>query len=187
MKWARIESVKPMGISKPGVVNPNTIPKRNALSPAAEKTLAKYVTKLKKPTVASLHKQGFKEWLILKKDGLPQGFDSFDKADYEAFVGGFLYYFENYNTGIKDDDRTLLVDWGTINPKADMTIYLKPLYRDFYDKHQNEIGTKYQSGGGSGAGKKYRSPLASPPSDDQTDPPRPPYPPPPPRGFSDPT
>ena len=48
------------------------------------------------------------------EEDLPVGFDSFDKADYEAFVGGFLYYFENYNSGIKNDSRTLLIDWGIL-------------------------------------------------------------------------
>ena len=46
-----------------------------------------------KLNLCDLHDKGFGEWLVVKK--LPERYDQ-ARARYEAFVGGFLYFFEKH-------------------------------------------------------------------------------------------
>ncbi len=139
------------------------------------------------PTPASLKKAGFQKWYICqstKEKKIVNGFSDDDKFSYEAFVGGFLEYFERYDSKKKHDERTVFFDWQPGNKDAPLTIYLRPVYTpyNYYDKNDK---LKKDPGGYLKSVSPKQSPLAPPPADGQTDPPGVPLPPPPPRRFED--
>jgi hypothetical protein len=133
----------------------------------------------------SLHKHGFDDWFRIKK--MHKYFTKKDKPLYEAFVEGWLRYFEKYGSINCNEDRTLFFDWGhTREGEFDLIIYLKPLHnRNYFDykyfKHQieNQLNQFEMQGYAGTAENKnmVRSPLPQPPS--TTDPHPPPPPPPP--------
>ena len=130
----------------------------------------------------SLHEKGFSEWLIVKK--LPEGYES-TRARYEAFVGGYLYFFENHVSKVPKDNRVLYFDWGKINKEAELTIFLNPLYNKFMIADKS--GSDKENGNGkyshkqNGQDQVMQKSLVAPPPSGETDPPTPPPPPPPPR------
>jgi hypothetical protein len=118
-----------------------------------------------------LHKHEFGEWLSTNK--VPDNYDR-TRPKYEAFIGGFLYYFEKHISPRKNDNRTLYFDWGKINKKAKLTIYLKPLFnRHIPPKKLGKNNKIWQQ----------REMVAPSPGTSirGIDPPSPPPPPPPPR------
>jgi hypothetical protein len=76
-------------------------------------------------SLACLHEKGFRIWRSFKK--VPIKYEK-TRARYEAFIGGFLFYFEKHDSKIPKDNRTLYFDWGVLNKKADLTIFLNPIY-----------------------------------------------------------
>lgn len=131
-----------------------------------------------KPDLDYLKDRGFAKWLVVEE--LPKDYKR-ARARYEAYVGGFLYFFEKHVSNVPDDDRVLYFDWGKINPKAALTIFLNPLYKS------DEKNASYQGSeddvnvwSDKQANNISKTSIASPPSG-ETDPPPPPPPPPPPR------
>jgi len=145
-----------------------------------------------KPSLHDLHEKGFGEWLV--KDKLPPGYKR-ARPRYEAFVAGFLYFFENHVSKIPKDNRVLYFDWGKINKGAELTIFLNPLR----DKKKSMIAGNSSSDSENGNGKyshkqngqdmvkvlsnklskRMQKTVVAPPPAGETDPPPPPPPPPP--------
>lgn len=157
------------------------------------------------PGLVYLHKKGFRVWRSVKK--VPVKYQN-ARARYEAFVGGFLYYFEKHVSKIPKDNRTLYFDWGVLNKKKELTIFLNPLYgktkiklSDLNEKGSAVTGKSLSVINGNGkqsakhngkelvhvvrkktTGKPEAFAIAPPPGTTGTvDPPPPPPPPPPPR------
>jgi len=141
------------------------------------------------PDLKSLHNADFSKWLIVPK--LPPSFEC-SRARYETFVGGFISFFERHIS--PEDERTLYFDWGKINTKAELTIFLKPLhdkknmiiadYTGIYKENKNgeyiQTNKKYE-GKILYVKKKGPKPQFVSPEAGTTDPPPPQPPPPPPR------
>jgi hypothetical protein len=126
----------------------------------------KYFEPLSFPVTAkTLHLHKFDDWLRIKRMDSP--YDERDRAEYETFVQGYLYYFEQHVITSKrqreNKKYTLYFDWGeTSFGKYDLIIYIRSLETPVYNDYVRE-GIS----------------MASPPS--VTDPVPPPPPPPPPR------
>jgi hypothetical protein len=139
---------------------------------------ANYQELTAEPTLCGLHEKNFSEWLVIKK--LPKGYEN-ARARYEAFVGGYLYFFEKHVSKIRKDNRLLYFDWGKINKEAELTIFLNPLYNKFVIADKS--GSDSESGNGKyspnqNSGELQKAIVAPSPSE-STDPPPPPPPPPP--------
>jgi hypothetical protein len=123
------------------------------------------------------------------------------RARYELFIGGYLYYFDKHVKESGSVDRTLYFDWGKINNKAVLTIFLKPFYGNTLKTEKTNTNSDMNSNG-NGNGKyngfvnkqeefdvlrnkpvvkMQKTAIAPPPALTDTDPPPPPPPPPPPR------
>ncbi len=160
----------------------------NATMAIVDKDIYAYYEELENdhPTVDYLKHAGFGEWLVVEK--IPDHYER-TRSKYEAFVSGFLYFFEKHVSKNPKENRTLFFDWGTINKKAHLTIFLKPLYHKEhnYDNNGYYKGHEGHNDNGYIDENLHRDYIASPPGDDtadstfQTDPPKPPGPPPPPR------
>jgi hypothetical protein len=117
---------------------------------------------------------------------------------YELFVGGFLYYFEKHVKESGNVDRTIYFDWGKINKKAALTIFLKPFYGIPLKTKQTKTNSDINRNGNgkySGSvnkqeefnvlsttpGGKMQNTAIAPPPATGTDPEPPPPPPPPPK------
>jgi hypothetical protein len=151
------------------------------------KDMSYYVQIQDESTLKDLDANGFSIW---------RAFEKLDKdytrprarARYEAFVGGFLYYFEKYDSKFPKDDRVLYFDWGKINTGAALTIFLNPLYdkkkimpladSGTDSENSNEKYSLKQNGDNQGLQKAL---VAPPPDGGEIDPPPPPPTPPPPR------
>jgi len=107
---------------------------------AADKAKHKYLTEEIKMYVEiphsanaeALHKDGYHDWVRIEKDTI-SGIFSKDDHRFEAFVQGYISYFETHDSVIGNDDRIIYFDW---NPDSnhDLIIYMKPLYaRNFPD------------------------------------------------------
>jgi len=172
MKWARPE-----------------LPKKPLLVVTPHPSRKKFIRVMKINSVKDLYNAGFTEWLICKekKDWeVIQRFTADDRFSYEAFIGGFLAYFELHISKPKTD-RTVYFDWYTLNPAVPLTIYLTGVEGKYYEngKLLKKLNIPGKAGWTSAPEKSSRSPLAPPPAVTQTDPPVPPVPPPPPPRFSD--
>ena len=149
-----------------------------------------------KPSKEYLEKRGFREW---KSSPVPPGYNG-ARARYEAFVAGFLFYFENHVKESEKIDRTLYFDWHKINKNDNaVTIYLQPFFGIPLitepvktDSDMNTNGNGKSNGAvnkqtelglltNEPEGKMLKTAIASPPSATPVDPPPPPPPPPPPR------
>ena len=131
-------------------------------------------------TAEDLYKEGFEDW---KRVGKLKNFGKKDRDHYEAFVLGYLTYFESHV--IKEAEKkkrnfeeyTLYFDWGKTRPgEFDLVIYLKPLQKRIYPPI---VKQKSLAGASNGKLAIQMSPFPPPPS--MTDPVQPPGPPPPPR------
>lgn len=135
----------------------------------------KYYYQLNFPiTAETLHQHGFDDWLRIEKLG--RYFGPQDKAEYETFVLGYLYYYEQYELSNEEKEKRkykLYFDWGeTSHGKFDLIIYITPLYKKIYSYELISAGSNENT---------LKSPLAPPPTA-PNDPQPPPPPPPPPRG-----
>lgn len=121
------------------------------------------------PVDEYLLKNEFGEWLSTSK--VPDNYER-SRPKYEAFIGGFLYYFEKHVSPRKNDNRILYFDWGKINKKAKLTIYLKPLFNRHIPPKKLDKSNKI-----------WNKAIAPSPATSLKgiDPPTPPGPPPPPR------
>lgn len=193
MKWARQEQAP--DFKKGG---PDYVQDAPFAAPAAKgqnvdlKQRGKFIEKVNFNSVKELYKKGFREWLICNKkkdwDIICQ-FTEDDRFSYEAYVGGFLAYYEiHVSKSKKRENRTVYFDWGRINKSVPLTIYLRPVNKPYYDNNGKLIGDKKSSKPvvwKNAPAKAQRSPLAPPPAPNQTDPPIPPVPPPPPPRYND--
>lgn len=148
---------------------------RKRLKERGIKTELKYYEELAGTlSLNSLYEKGFSEWLVIKK--LPEGYEH-TRAKYEAFVGGYLYFFEKHVSKIPKDNRVLYFDWGKINKESELTIFLNPVYNKFMIANDRENGNgKYNH---EQNGKNLVKAIVAPPPSGETDPPPPPPPPPP--------
>jgi|GEM_PF-3048310 len=131
----------------------------------------------------SLHNNGFGDWMRIKK--LHSNFTEKDRKLYEAFVEGWLLYFERHNSTFVKEDRTMFFDWNKKSKgKNDLVIYLKPLHnRTCFEEPYTNMPEKILSAENAIAAygsNGQKSPMPQPPS--TTDPHQPPPPPPPPSG-----
>ncbi|MES1223378.1 MAG: hypothetical protein ABUT20_48230 [Bacteroidota bacterium] len=97
----------------------------------------KIYTKINHKTAGSLHKAGFHDWVRIDKYAIEDIFGKNHLA-FEAFVQGYISYFEKYDSFIGNDDRIIYFDW---NPKSDhdLIIYLKPLYARNYNDYKTPM------------------------------------------------
>jgi len=177
MKWARRKNDDP--------THPSSYKSAAAMPAAIRKEHEDYIELIKDPA-DFLKDKKCQKWYIcqsVQEQEIVRNFSADDRFSYEAFVGGFLVYFEMYASKFENDQRTVYFDWQTDGPGVPLTIYLYPVHTHnaYYDKNDQP---KNQGGWGR-AGKAQHSPMAPPPADGQTDPPGVPVPPPPPRRFED--
>jgi hypothetical protein len=178
MKWAKtqkeIEEIRKRLYALAG--------KNPKLKAAMDAEISKFYFPMDKITLQTLKEAEFKPWLTYTQP-LPKHYEK-ARSRYEAFVGGYVYYFEHYHSNHKDDERIVYFDWGRLNKSAKLTIYMHPLHEPV---KKNPVGkdTIQASNGknGTSAKKKTLSTMIPVPPDDDSlnDPPPPPPPPPPPR------
>jgi hypothetical protein len=90
------------------------------------------------PTADNLHDKGFHDWMRIKKGKIGKYFREKDRQGYEAFVQGYLWYFEKHDSMISShEDRTLYFDWGKTRDDCDLIIYLKPLFMKNYHDYKD--------------------------------------------------
>jgi hypothetical protein len=170
MKWAKTKSelaqirkrLAKLGPSFNGLKNPG----KKLLKDLVDCEVRQYYEELEDElTIRSLHKKGFGEWLVVPKNEMPRKYEK-ARARYEAFVGGYLYYFENH-VSENQDNRVLYFDWGIINKKAGLTIFMAPLHVkepktpvDAPDNGNNYAKSEPDTsvnGNGNGNGKHYQN------------------------------
>jgi hypothetical protein len=100
-----------------------------------------------KPTNLYLYKRKFGKWLVVPKCKIPANYKK-ARPRYEAFVGGFLYFFENHVSHRKNDNRVVYFDWGKINKDAGLTIFLSPLFLKHPVKVTDSIYSLYDDKNG---------------------------------------
>ncbi len=97
-----------------------------------------------KPTNLYLYKRKFGKWLVVPKNKIPANYKK-ARPRYEAFVGGFLYFFEKHVSHRKNDNRVVYFDWGKINKDAGLTIFLSPLFINPSIKSTDNIDSLYDN------------------------------------------
>ncbi|MBS1574546.1 MAG: hypothetical protein JST09_04510 [Bacteroidetes bacterium] len=83
-------------------------------------------------TADNLHKAGFHDWDRIKFP-MPKPFTESFMKNYEAYVQGYIMYFEKNDNLRGNEDRTIYFDWGKTNKEFDLVIYMKPLFVRNYD------------------------------------------------------
>lgn len=136
MKWAKPK--KHLGLLRNRLAEANFILDKDADNAAYLAAVNKYYYEIEdKPTLDSLWEKGFRVWLSVKK--VPAGYKK-ARARYEAFVGGYLYFFEKHVSKIPKDDRALYFDWGVLNKNNGLTIFINPLYAKSVVKEDGKKG-----------------------------------------------
>jgi len=106
----------------------------------------------------------FLPWAVFRKDQISDEMKNHaNQIRYEAFIQGFVYYFEKFASSHVNDDRGIYFDWGELFGNMGLTIFMQPLYEP--DKCPYRVdGAKFEI---------YPNPTST------TDPQQPPQPPPP--------
>ena len=201
MKWAKtkgeIEQIREKLLKLAAAEVPHQNKKVVDINKVVQNEIDQFYVELPEVvTIEYLKSNGFDTWLEVPT--LPLHYKTTrNRGRYEAFAGGYLYYYDQHVKPDPKVERVLYFDWGKISPNAELTVYLNPCFKldpkaNKGEGVRNDDPDDGNSNGKDDTNKKdkpweqkvekiQRTVIATPPSAGITDPPPPPPPPPPPK------